>query len=413
MRKSSFAADREFDVVVFGASGFTGRLVCEHLARRCPLSSSKRWAAAGRNRGKIERALFEVGLAPDIVPILVADSRDREALEAIASRTRVVASTAGPYATLGSTLVEVCVALGTDYCDLAGEVQWMRRMIDRFQARAEATGARIVHACGFDSIPSDLGVWLLQQYARRRYGRPCREVALLVQAMRGGASGGTIASLLNLVDEAGSDRRVRDLLHDPYALNPPDRRGGADEPDQTLMEYDHAAGVWTAPFVMERVNTRIVRRTNALLDYPYGEDFSYREAWAGGRGVRGLIRSTAVTTAVCGVELLSRFALPRNTVLRPLLPRPGEGPGRRTREQGYFDLLLVGRTPAGEEVRMDIAGEGDPGYGSTSKMFAESALCLARDDLDRAGGFWTPASALGSALAHRLLPHAGVHFEPH
>ena len=402
---------REFDVVVFGASGFTGRLVADYLNERYPPQAALRWAVAGRNQGKLERVLSEIGAPAGVVPVLIADSNDAEALDAIARRTRVVLTTVGPYARYGSTLVESCVKHGTACCDLAGEVQWMRRMIDRHQRAAEASGARIVHACGFDSIPSDIGVWYLQQESTERFGRACNKVSLLVRAMRGGFSGGTAASLLNAVEEGRRDRDVARILMDPYSLNPEGLREGPDGPDQSGTAYNDELGVWTCPFVMALINMRVVRRSNALLDFDYGKDFRYNEATMTGPGVGGRLKAAAATAAFRGFMLASAVDLTRNYLVKPLMPSSGAGPDRTARESGFFKLLLVGTTSAGERLRVKVTGDRDPGYGSTSRMIAESAVCLARDDLSIGGGFWTPASAMNDKLLMRLRKNAGVQFE--
>ena len=406
-------ADREFDVVVYGASGFTGKLVVEYLGSRYPSSAELSWAVAGRNEQKLVAVLAELGLSPEQIPVLVADSADGAALGAIASRARVVLTTVGPYASYGSKLVAACVENGTSYCDLAGEVQWMRRMIDRHQRGAEASGARIVHACGFDSIPSDIGVWYLQRESAERFGAPCRDVSLVVRSMRGGVSGGTAASLLNAVEEGRRDREVARILTHPYSLNPEGQREGPDGRDQTGVAYNEQLGVWTCPFVMALINTRVVRRSNALLDYPYGRDFRYNEATMTGPGVAGRLKAMAATTAFRGFMAASAIDLTRNLLVKPLLPDQGKGPGKEDRENGYFNLVIVGKTAADDAIRVRVTGDRDPGYGSTSKMIAESAVCLARDELTVGGGFWTPASAMADPLIARLRRSAGVQFDVH
>lgn len=411
MSQSEQTDARRFDIIVWGASGFTGRLVVEYLAQNYPPNGNVRWAIAGRSREKLDALLAGLrwpGQEPDII---LADSTDAASLEALVRQTKVVLTTVGPYAKYGSALVAACVARGTDYCDLCGEVQWMRRMIDRHQLAAEQSGARIVMSCGFDSIPSDLGVHCLQQRAIDIFGQPVPEVQLLVRAMRGGASGGTFASMLNAVVEARSDRGVARILAEPYALNPPAQRKGPDGRDQTGARFDALARVWTSPFVMARVNTRVVRRTNALLDYAYGKDFRYSEATITGKGLRGRAK------AILGGWLLNAFVLAaaidftREKVVRRLLPSPGEGPTRDQRENGFFNLLLIGRAADGSLLRLRVKGDRDPGYGSTSKMLAESAIGLASGDCKCDGGFWTPASAMAERLRGRMETNAGLSFE--
>lgn len=402
---------RKFDIVVFGASGFTGQLVVEYLDQRYPSDGGLRWAIAGRNKEKLESTLAKLGIAPGSVPVLVADSGDRQSLDAISADTRVVLTTVGPYAKFGSTLVASCVANGTHYCDLAGEVQWIRKMIDKHQADAEQSGARIVNSCGFDSIPSDIGVHFLQMKARDLYNAPCTKVTLLVKAIRGAASGGTIASALNAIEEAKNDRSVAQILTDPYSLNPDGLRDGPDGRDQAGVRFNAELGVWTAPFVMGVVNMRIVRRSNALLAFKYGKNFSYAEAMYIGSGITGWTKSAVATAGLGGFMLASSFSMTREHIVKRFLPKPGDGPTRDERENGFYNLVLVGTTEAGERVNVRVKGDRDPGYGSTSKMLSESAVCLARDHLDVGGGLWTPASAMGDKLLGRLQANAGLSFE--
>ncbi len=403
--------DRAYDIVVYGASGFTGRLVVEYLAGKYPVGEPIRWAVAGRNREKLEHVIEEklrTGRRPGVI---VADSNDRGALEKLARQTRVVLTTVGPYAKYGSELVAACVASGTHYCDLAGETPWIRQMIDRHQAGAVSSGAMIVMSCGFDSIPSDLGVLFLQQQALAACGEPCRELVLLVKAMKGGFSGGTVASMLNGIEAAQSDRAVARVFANPYSLNPPEQRKGPDSRDQRGIAYAHLADVWTSPFVMAAINTRIVRRSNALLAYAYGQDFAYGEAVSHGGGIGGWFKAAAATAGLGAFMLACTSAFMRSQVLKRLLPRPGQGPTRRQRESGFFDLRLFGRTAKGDTFRARVTGDRDPGYGSTSKMLAESALCLAVDRLEAGGGFWTPAAGPGRVLTDRLIANAGLTFE--
>lgn len=414
MTQPSDMPRRPHDLVVWGASGFTGRLVVEYLARHYPPGGGLDWAVGGRNREKLERVVEESGPGAGDVPVLLADSRDQASLEALARTTRVVLSTVGPYARYGEPLIAACARTGTDYCDLAGEVQWMRAMIDRYEGAAVASGARIVHSCGFDSVPSDLGVRYLQSHARSAHGRYLGRIRLHVKAMKGGASGGTYASMLHALTEGRRDRDVRRILAHPYSLNPEGARTGPDR-DQRGVAYDAALGVWTAPFVMALVNARIVRRSNALQGFPYGREFSYGEAVIAGRGMRGWGRAQAITAAIRGFLLAGSFDTSRR-LLERLIPSPGEGPDRSTRDAGFFNLILSGTLDDGTTLRARVTGDRDPGYGSTSGMLAESAVCLARDDLTVRGGFWTPSSALGDSLLERVQRRAGLEFrmeDPH
>ena len=403
--------DRPYDIVVVGASGFTGRLVVEYLAERYPVGAPLRWAVAGRNREKLEKVIAEKCTTGEPPAIIVVDSHDSAALGQLARKTRVVLTTVGPYAMYGSELVAACVESGTHYCDLAGEAQWIRQMIDKHQSAAVQSGARIVHSCGFDSIPSDIGVYFLQRESRAAYGAPCAEIVLLVKAIKGGASGGTFASMLNAIEEARKDRKVARILADPYCLNPQDERQGPDCRDQRGTRYCADASAWTAPFVMAAINTRIVRRSNALLDYTYGSDFRYSEATSTGSGLGGWGKSATMTAGLAAFMLACSFDITRKSVVRKMLPAPGQGPSRQQRENGFFDLRLFGKTKNDEKIIARVTGDRDPGYGSTSKMLSESAVCLALDSLEIGGGFWTPASSMGEVLMDRLTANAGLTFE--
>lgn len=411
MSQSAARREREFDVVLWGATGFTGRLVAAYLAERAG-SEALRWALAARNGERLVELREGLGPAAAAVPLIVADSHDRASLAALAQRTRVVVTTVGPYALYGSELVAACVEAGTDYCDLAGEVQWMRRMIDAHQARAEATGARIVHCCGFDSIPSDLGVHFLQRAAREQFGEPCHRVGLRVRAARGGFSGGTVASMLNLIAEGRRDREVARILRNPYALNPPDSRDGPRQASHGRPSFDRDVDSWLAPFVMAAINTRVVHRTNALLGFPYGREFRYDEAILTGRGLPGRTRAMAIAAGLGAFTVAAGIGPARAILRRTVLPAPGDGPDEAAREAGFFNLLLVGRVPPDQLLRARVTGDRDPGYGSTAKMIGETAICLASDAAcdATAGGFWTPAAALGDALVARLQAHAGLTF---
>lgn len=406
-------ANREFEVVIWGASGFTGKLTAEYLLAKYGVSEGLRWALAGRNRAKLEQVRAdlarETGREADALPILIGDSDDEASLAEIAGRTRVVCTTVGPYAKYGSKLVEACAKLGTSYCDLTGEVQWMQRMIEAHDDAARASGARIVFNCGFDCIPSDIGAFFMQQEMKRLHGAPCSQIQLRVKGFSGGASGGTIASMLNMLDEAAEDPSILRSMRQPYALNPKDHQTGPDGEDAMGPHFDADFGQWTAPFVMAAINTRVVRRSNALLDYAYGKDFRYDEAMLMGTGPLGFAKASA--TSAGSLAMMGAMAVgPIRRVVGGRLPQPGEGPAREKREAGYFDLQLRGVSAAGPVLKGRVTGDRDPGYGSTSKMLAESAVCLAQDDLGVGGGIWTPASAMGEALLARL-PTAGVNFQ--
>ncbi len=408
---------RAFNVVVWGATGFTGQLVAEYLIKRYG-GDALELALGGRSREKLEAvraglAQSEPGAAE--LSLLVGDSFDAASLDAIAAQTRVVCSTVGPYAKYGAELVAACVRHGTSYCDLAGEVQFMRRMIDAHHEAAKQSGARIVHACGFDSIPSDLGTLLLQQASEERHGAACSRVKLFAGEMKGSFSGGTFASILNLLDEAKRDRTIRRIVGDPYALCPDGERQGPDGPDPMRVRHDRDLGMWVGPFLMAAANSRVVRRSHALLGHPWGRDFRYSEEASFGHGAKGLARATATAGGLAALVAAASVPATR-ALLERKLPKPGEGPSRAEREAGYFVTRLVGsgRDAGGQPVRVRVRVEGhaDPGYGETAKMLGESAVCLAldSDQLEAGGGVLTPASAMGLRLVERLRD-AGMQFD--
>jgi short subunit dehydrogenase-like uncharacterized protein len=401
-------ADRDHDLVVYGATSFVGQILCRYLARRHGTAGDLRWAIAGRSASKLDDVARATG---SDVPRIVADASDRAALDEMAASTRVVASTVGPYALHGSELVAAVVEAGSDYCDLTGEVQWMRRMIDQHQARAETTGARIVHACGFDSIPSDLGTWFVQQRALEQFGEPCVEVRMSVRGMKGGVSGGTAASGMQMFEELAADPELRKTVGDPYVLAPVDLRRGPKQPATALPTRDDRFESWVAPFVMAPTNSAVVLRSHALLGQPWGRDFTYGETMMTGDGLTGGVAAWAMTAGLAAFAGAAGFG-PTRKVLAKVIPKPGSGPSEARQQAGFFDLRFVGRTGSGHEIRTKVTGDADPGYGSTAKMIGESAVAFL--DLDPArvgGGFWTPASAFGDALIERLEAHAGVCFD--
>ena len=400
------------DIVVWGATGFVGKLLAGYLWPKYGSSGKIRFALGGLDKSALE-ALHRDLKADDRLPLIVGNAFDETFLEALANKANVIVSTVGPYAKYGSKLVAACTANGTDYCDLSGETQWMHRMINAHQQDAEASGARIVHACGFDSIPSDLGVLFLQAQAQKRFGHPMTEVKLRVRTIRGGASGGTVASILNVIEEIRKDPEVAKIAKNPYALAPEGMRSGIRQPNVSTFEYDADVKRWVAPFVMAAVNTRVVHRTNALKDYAWGRDFKYDEAMMMGSGLKGRIRAASFAGALGAFLLGGYFAPSRFIMKQTMLPKPGEGPSAKARETGFYKLNLIGRDSGGNQMRVTVTGDRDPGYGSTCKMLGEAAVCLLRDikKKDLNGGFWTPATAMGQKLIDRLIARAGLTFE--
>ncbi len=404
---------RSFDIVLWGATGFTGALVAEYLVRN--RFDGLRLALAGRNRSKLEALRDELaGYAPAAaeLPLLEGDSFDAPSLRRLAESTKVVISTVGPYAKYGEALVAACAAAGTHYCDLTGEAPFVADMAKAHGEAARQSGARIVHCCGFDSIPSDLGTLMMHDAFEKRGGQIIG-VRFFAGESAGGMSGGTIASMMNLIDAAKADRKVLKALVDPYSLYPEGERRGGDKKPQGGLGRDKELGMWTAPFVMAAINSKVVRRSNALMGFPYGRGFRYAEAMSTGRGVQGLLRAAAVTV-VSNAMAPAMMLPPTRALLERKLPKPGEGPDRQARENGFFvsRLLAEGLDAKGRALllRGKIRGENDPGYGETAKMLSESALCLAFDELSSEAGSHTPASAMGMVLVERLR-NAGMTFE--
>ena len=384
----------KFDIVVYGASGFTGRLVAEYFASRYRDSDIK-WAMAGRSLDKLAAVRDAVG-APADTPLLSADAADPGSLGAMLAQTRAVLTTVGPYQLYGSELVAACAASGTDYLDLCGEPVWMRRMIDTHHATAQSSGARIVFSCGFDSLPFELGVFFLQGRAKAKLGAPVSRVKGRVRTMKGTFSGGTAASVKATFAAAAKDLSLVALLKNPFALTP--GFDGPKQPPGNKPLFDDDLGMWVAPFVMSTINTRNVHRSNFLMDFPYGRDFVYDEMMLAGPGDKGEAVAKAIVAA--NAELGG-----------PGGPQPGEGPSQQERESGFYDILFVGLAADGRQVRVAVRGDRDPGYGSTSKMIAECAICLERDRPDLAGGIWTAGAAMGDRLIRRLVDNAGLTFE--
>lgn len=396
-----------YDIILWGATGFTGRLVAEYLNNQYKDGDLK-WAIAGRNEEKLLTIQKELGI--ENIPYIIADSNDKSALTKMVQQTKVICTTVGPYAKYGSDLVAACVENGVDYCDLTGEVQWIRRMIDQHHEAAKAKKVKIVHCCGFDSIPSDMGVYFLQQKAKAQKGNFCNHIKLRVKVMKGGMSGGTYASLNNVMAEAAVNPAITKMLANPYGLNPKGEQKGKDVGDITEVVFDEDMDTYVSPFVMAGINTRVVRRSHALSGYPYGKDFQYEEATLVGKSISKRFTARLTNSVVSKVisggpdSFLKKMA-------DKYLPKPGEGPSKKERENGFFNLLLLGKLPDGSTISGKVKGDRDPGYGSTSKMLGEAAVCLAKDSLSEVSGVITPSVAMGDALLKRLQTNSGLSFE--
>ncbi len=400
--------DREYDLVLFGATSFVGQITTRNLVSRCAQENLS-WAIAGRNAEKLESVANEAG-AYD-VPRMIVDAADDEAVRKMVQSARLVISTVGPYAQYGSMVVAACAEAGTDYCDLAGEPHWMAQMIDAHHETAVASGARIVHACGFDSIPSDMGVWFTQQAANAANSQACIQIELIVKGMSGTASGGTIASMMNMMEEVSQDAALAKVLSNPMVLVPEEQRPKTRQPSLTRVREHKEENLWLAPFVMAATNTKIVHRSNALLGFAYGEDFRYSEEMATGSGPLGMAKAGMLAGGLGGFAGLARIK-PTRGLLAKVLPKPGEGPSPEQQEKGFFNIILRGTDGEENVTRTKVTGDRDPGYGSTAKMLTEAAITLLRTPrTTTGGGFWTPASSMGGPLIDNLEAHAGLTFE--
>lgn len=384
----------KFDLIVYGATGFTGKLVAEYLTTQYRGDASLCWAMAGRSLDKLAAVRDEIG-APADTPLIAADASDPASLAAMVAQTKLVLTTVGPYQFYGNELVAACVDTGTDYVDLCGEPVWMRQTIDKHQAAAEKSGARIMFSCGFDSVPFELGVYFVQQQAKKVLGATAARVKGRVRGMSGTLSGGTAASAKATFDAVAKDLSLVSILKDAFALTPGFK--GPKQPAGNKPLYEEDLQSWTAPFMMALINTRNVHRSNMLMGFPYGQDFVYDEMVLTGPGEKGEANAKKVMAA--NAEKTG-----------PNAPKPGEGPSKEEREKGYYNLLFVAIAADGRQVRATVKGDRDPGYGSTSKMISECAIGLLRDGANVKGGFWTPGAALGDSLIKRLVDHAGLTF---
>lgn len=380
---------RTHTIVLYGATGFTGKLVAEVLVRR----GATNWAMAGRNLEKLAAVRDELGLPADF-PLIQADATEPESLENLCKSAEIVVTTVGPYQKYGNELVEACARNGTDYIDLNGEPVWMKHMIEQHAAKAEQSGARILFSGGFDSIPSDLGVWFLQRAAQQKFGQPLSRIKGRVRKIQGDASGGTMASMKATLKATLKDPASLQALNDPFSLTPGFK--GPDQPSGLAPAYNKEAGLWEAPFVMATINTKNVHRTNFLLGYPYGRDFVYDE----------MMYTTLQDAALAAGDVAKRVA---TMMLGGKSHKSGEGPSKEERDAGHYDIVFLGSLPDGRAMTASVQGDADPGYGSTSKMMAEAALCLAALPRSK-GGCFTPAALLGEPLVSALQEHAGLTF---
>lgn len=402
----------QFDFVIYGATSFVGAITAQYVLDTYGVDGPYRWAVAGRSEAKLTSLKESLGSAATDLAVIVADSGDEASLQTMCDGARLVISTVGPYALYGDTLVKVCAATGTHYCDLTGETQWIAAMQDAHEEAAKHSGALIVHSCGFDSIPSDLGVYFLQEQVEAEFGRTCETVEMGVKAAKGGASGGTVASLINVLKEAQADPALQKKLADHYLLCPDDH-GYTVKQESRARYYSDALKSWCAPFVMAAINTRNVHRSNALQDSRYGANFRYSEYTMTGDGVKGSLGSVAMTAVMGGLMGVLALGPTRSLAEKFMLPKPGEGPSPKEQEEGFYKLIFAGTMPDGEVRRVLVTGDRDPGYGSTAKMLAEAAICILETSEGRnaKGGFWTPASLMGTPLTKRLSENAGLAFE--
>jgi short subunit dehydrogenase-like uncharacterized protein len=403
----------KFDIIIFGATSFVGQILTKYMLAQFAVEGELKWAIAGRSQSKLNELKLSLGIAGETLDLIVADAADEDSLHSLCSATRVVISTVGPYALYGEPLVKTCVALGTDYCDLTGEVQWIAKMLERYEDLAKISGARIVNSCGFDSVPSDLGVYFLQQHAKQKFGETCSSIKMRVKKMKGAASGGTVASMTNIFKEVASNPTLRKILANPYAICPPDHGNKSRQNNMNRPQYDNDFNSWVAPFVMAVINTRIVHRSNALLEVSYSPHFEYNEAMLTGKGLIGSGIAAGVGMGLSSFAVAAVIPPTRWAMERFMLPKPGEGPSLDAQEKGFYDLRFYGKTDSGQEIRCKVTGDQDPGYGSTAKMLGQAAACLVQDisKKDVPGGFWTPASIFGTKLITRLENHAGLTFE--
>ena len=414
-KQAIFSDKRPYAVVLYGATSFVGQITAHYLTEFLSNAKDKNganvtWAIAGRDEEKLNELQSKLASKVDII---IANSDDAASLDKMTKQTQVIISTVGPYLKYGEPLIKSCAENGTDYVDLTGEAIFIKDMMDKYQDAAKQSGARIVNSCGFDSIPSDLGVYFTQQQAEERFGSACDVINMRVKAAKGGLSGGTIASMATIFEEVGQDKSRRKQVANPYLLNDDKDAPNVRQANVSKPEYDDEHKRWLAPFVMASINTRIVHRSNQLLGYEYGRDFKYDEAMWMKDGLKGKLSSYAMSAGLLGFATAMMITPSRELLSKHVLPKSGSGPSKEEQENGYFDIRLFGQTADKDSINTKVTGDKDPGYGSTSRMLAQAALCLAQDisKEEVGGGFWTPASAMGDSLLTRLEEHAGLSFE--
>ena len=396
---------KDFDIIIWGATGFTGRLVAEYIFKN--YSSEKlNWAIAGRDKKKLINVRDEI--ADKNIPIIIADSFDEMSLTKMTQKTKVICSTVGPYSKYGSLLVKSCIKTNTHYCDLAGEAQWIRKIVDTYHQEAKNKKIRIVNSCGFDSIPSDMGVYFIHKNLPD-VNIKLDNISMRLSGFKGSLSGGTYASMNNIITEASKDSLIRKILTNPYGLNPEGQRSGPDKRDLNKVKYDEDSKSWIAPFMMAGINTKIVRRSNALSNYSYGKNFTYDESVMTGDGFKGRIK--AVISVLPLIFLSAKPGSLLKRIFNYFTPKPGQGPNENERENGYYSMRFYIRYNDKSRALVRVTGDRDPGYGSTSKMLAESAICLSKDSLKDTYGVITPSIAMGDQILDRLQAKAGLTFK--
>ena len=414
-KQSTTIEKRPYAVVLYGATSFVGQITAHYLTEFLSNTKDKNganvtWAIAGRDEEKLNELQSKLASKVDII---IANSDDAASLDKMTKQSQVIISTVGPYLKYGEPLIKSCVNNGTDYVDLTGEAIFIKDMMDKYQDTAKQSGARIVNSCGFDSIPSDLGVYFTQKKAEEKFGNACDVIHMRVKAAKGGLSGGTIASMATIFEEVSQDKSRRKQVANPYLLNDDKDAPNVRQANVSKPEYDDEHKRWLAPFVMASINTRIVHRSNQLLGYEYGRDFKYDEAMWMKDGIKGKLSSYAMSAGLLGFATAMMITPSRELLSKHVLPKSGSGPSKEEQENGYFDIRLFGQTANNDTINTKVTGDKDPGYGSTSRMLSQAALCLAQDISkdDVGGGFWTPASAMGDSLIERLEAHSGISFE--